>query len=166
MNEVKLGRNVFLGEGTVLGAKPLNLEFVPGKNYRRRTKFCGEIVIEDDVNIGSNCVIVGGVDEPTRIKRHAWINHGSQIGHGAEIGERTVLGNGVIVLGKAIIGSDCYIAAGSIIKPLVKIGDRTMIGMGSVVTRNIPSGVIAYGNPCHIIRVNEWHPPQTSNTKP
>ena len=36
--------------------------------------------------------------------------------------------------------------------PGVEIGDNTIIGAGSVVTKNIPSGVIAVGNPCHVLR--------------
>jgi len=159
--KIKMGKNVRIGKGTVIGALPLMLEFVQGKSYRKRTPLCGEILIEDDVDIGANCVIVRGVDGPTTIKSHAWINHVSHVGHDAIIGERTVLGNGVIVLGKVTIGSDSYIAAGSIIRPRVKIGSRTMIGMGSVVTKDIPDGVIAYGNPCRVVRPNEWHPPES-----
>jgi galactoside O-acetyltransferase len=40
----------------------------------------------------------------------------------------------------------------SIILPGISIGDNTIIGAGSVVTRSIPKGIIAYGNPCRIIR--------------
>lgn len=50
------------------------------------------------------------------------------------------------------IGSDCWIGGGAIICPGVTIGDRTVIGAGSVVTRDIPDGVIAAGNPCRVIR--------------
>lgn len=50
------------------------------------------------------------------------------------------------------IGSDVWIGGGAIICPGVKIGSRTVIGSGSVVTRDIPDGVIAAGNPCRVIR--------------
>ena len=50
------------------------------------------------------------------------------------------------------IGSDVWVGGGAIICPGVTIGDRTVIGAGSVVTRNIPSDVIAAGNPARIIR--------------
>jgi maltose O-acetyltransferase len=50
------------------------------------------------------------------------------------------------------IGSDCWIGGGAIILPGVKIGDRTVIGAGSVVTRDVPGGVVAAGNPCRVIR--------------
>lgn len=55
--------------------------------------------------------------------------------------------------GKPItIGSDVWVGGGAIICPGVTIGDRTVIGAGSVVTRDLPSGVFAAGNPCRVIR--------------
>jgi maltose O-acetyltransferase len=50
------------------------------------------------------------------------------------------------------IGSDVWVGGGAIICPGVKIGSRTVIGAGSVVTRNVPDGVFAAGNPCRVIR--------------
>jgi maltose O-acetyltransferase len=50
------------------------------------------------------------------------------------------------------IGSDVWIGGGAIICPGVTIGDRSVIGAGSVVTRNIPSDVVAAGNPARVIR--------------
>jgi maltose O-acetyltransferase len=50
------------------------------------------------------------------------------------------------------IGSDVWVGGGAIICPGVTIGDRTVIGAGSVVTRDIPSDVIAAGNPARVIR--------------
>lgn len=50
------------------------------------------------------------------------------------------------------IGSDVWIGGGAILCPGVTVGDRTVIGAGSVVTRDIPAGVFAAGNPCRVIR--------------
>jgi maltose O-acetyltransferase len=50
------------------------------------------------------------------------------------------------------IGSDVWVGGGAIICPGVKIGSRAVIGAGSVVTRDIPGGVFAAGNPCRVIR--------------
>jgi maltose O-acetyltransferase len=50
------------------------------------------------------------------------------------------------------IGSDVWVGGGAIICPGVKIGDRAVIGAGSVVTRDVPGGVFAAGNPCRVIR--------------
>ena len=50
------------------------------------------------------------------------------------------------------IGSDVWVGGGAIILPGVTIGSRAVIGAGSVVTRSIPEGVFAAGNPCRVIR--------------
>ena len=50
------------------------------------------------------------------------------------------------------IGDLVWIGAGVVICPGVSIGDNTVIGAGSIVTKDIPAGVVAYGNPCRVIR--------------
>lgn len=50
------------------------------------------------------------------------------------------------------IGKNCWLGAGVIVVPGVSIGDDTVIGAGSVVTKDIPSGVVAVGNPCRVIK--------------
>jgi len=55
--------------------------------------------------------------------------------------------------GKPIeIGSDVWVGGGAILCPGVRVGSRSVIGAGSVVTRDIPDGVFAAGNPCRVIR--------------
>ncbi len=54
------------------------------------------------------------------------------------------------------IGKNCWIGSGVIILPGITIGDDVVIGAGSVVASDIPSGVVALGNPCKVLReVNE-----------
>lgn len=50
------------------------------------------------------------------------------------------------------IGENCWIGAGALILPGITIGDNVVIGAGSVVTKDIPSNVVAVGNPCRILR--------------
>ena len=50
------------------------------------------------------------------------------------------------------IGSDVWVGGGAIILAGVRIGSRAVIGAGSVVTRDVPEGVFAAGNPCKVIR--------------
>jgi len=85
------------------------------------------------------------------------------------IGDYTLFGPGVQVLtpmhplnaslrrkeeyGKPIdIGSDVWVGAGALILPGVTIGSCAVIGAGSVVTRDVPAGMFAAGNPCRVIR--------------
>lgn len=50
------------------------------------------------------------------------------------------------------IGADVWVGGGALILPGVRIGSRSVIGAGSVVTRDVPEGVLAAGNPCRVIR--------------
>ena len=50
------------------------------------------------------------------------------------------------------IGSDVWVGGAAVILPGVRIGSRSVIGAGSVVTRDVPEGVFAAGNPCRVIR--------------
>ncbi len=54
-----------------------------------------------------------------------------------------------------VIGDDVWIGGGSIILPGVTIGNNVVIGAGSVVTKSIPENIVAYGNPCRVIRENK-----------
>ena len=54
------------------------------------------------------------------------------------------------------IGNNVWIGANSVILPGVNIGDNSVIGAGSIVTKDIPSNVVAVGNPCRVLReINE-----------
>ena len=50
------------------------------------------------------------------------------------------------------IGNNCWLGAGVIVMPGVTIGDNSVIGAGSVVTKDIPANVVAFGNPCRVYR--------------
>ena len=50
------------------------------------------------------------------------------------------------------IGRNCWLGAGVIVMPGVTIGDNVVIGAGSIVTKDIPSNVVAVGNPCRVMR--------------
>lgn len=54
------------------------------------------------------------------------------------------------------IGKNCWIGAGAIILPGITIGDNVVVGAGSIVTKDLPSDVVAVGNPCKVLRpINE-----------
>ena len=50
------------------------------------------------------------------------------------------------------IGKNCWIGSGAIILPGITIGDNVVVGAGSVVTKDLPSNVVAVGNPCRVLR--------------
>lgn len=57
-----------------------------------------------------------------------------------------------LAVAKITIGEDAFVGARAFVMPGVKIGARAIVGAGSVVTKDVPDGVIAAGNPCRILR--------------
>lgn len=55
------------------------------------------------------------------------------------------------------IGKNCWLGSGVLVLPGITIGDNVIIGAGSVVTKDIPSNVVAVGNPCKVLREVSEH---------
>ncbi|OAB28390.1 maltose acetyltransferase [Paenibacillus macquariensis subsp. defensor] len=70
-------------------------------------------------------------------------------GHPFDVEQRN---EGLEIVAPITVGNNVWIGGGVTVIAGVTIGDNTIIGAGSVVTKNIPSGVIAAGNPCRLIR--------------
>ena len=100
--------------------------------------------------INYNCVILD--TSPVHIGENAFIAPGVCIacsGHSKDAAQRAA---GIGTSAPVTIGRDVWIGANSTVCGGVSIGDGTIIGAGSVVTKDIPSGVIAAGNPCRVLR--------------
>ncbi len=110
----------------------------------------------------SSVIETGGFIEPavvissqSQIGFGVNIKRGALIGHHNKIGDFVDLNPGVTVSGNVKIGRGSIIGSGAIISDNIAIGNNCMIGAGSVVMKDIPSGVVAYGNPCKVIREND-----------
>jgi sugar O-acyltransferase (sialic acid O-acetyltransferase NeuD family) len=82
------------------------------------------------------------------------INRHVSIGHHTTIGDYCSINPGTNIAGNVTVGEGTTIGMGTNILHQVKIGKNTIIGAGSVVTKDIPDNVIAYGSPCKIIKDN------------
>ncbi len=80
------------------------------------------------------------------------INRGVTIGHHTTIGDFVSINPGAHIAGHCRIGHGVTIGMGAVVFDHVSIGEGSVIGGGSVVTKDIPAGVLAYGNPCTVIR--------------
>lgn len=80
------------------------------------------------------------------------INRGVTIGHHTVIGDFVSINPGSHVAGHCQIGKGVQIGMGTVVFDHIRIGEGSVIGGGSVVTKDIPPGVLAYGNPCTVIR--------------
>jgi sugar O-acyltransferase (sialic acid O-acetyltransferase NeuD family) len=113
-------------------------------------------VIASTVQMGSACFIEPG----TIIASFASLGFGVLINRGSTIGHHTVLGNfvcinpGVHVAGHCYIGEGTEIGIGAVLFDHIAIGSNSIIGAGSVVTKDVPDNVVAWGNPCKVIKNN------------
>ncbi len=80
------------------------------------------------------------------------INRGVTIGHHTVIGDFVSINPGTHIAGHCDIGNGVQIGMGTCVFDHVRIGEGSVIGGGSVVTKDIPAGVLAYGQPCKVIR--------------
>lgn len=124
------------------------------KGYRLFSVIHPEACIASDVTIGDGTVVLADavIGPGCVIDENVIVNNGAIISHECVIGEGVHVCPGVNIAGKARIGRACWIGIGSTIIDKVTIGDHVFIGAGAVVTKDIPSGYIAYGNPAKIIR--------------
>ncbi len=115
-----------------------------------RCEFGKNITIGDDVYINFGCIILDCAE--VRIGSHTLI--GPNVGlyaanHSIDATERI---NGGCDSKPIHIGKNVWLGGDVKVVPGVTIGDNTIIGTGSIVTKDIPSNVIAVGNPCRVIR--------------
>jgi maltose O-acetyltransferase len=107
------------------------------------------IHLGESVFFNFNCVVLDVCE--VRIGDYTLFGPGAQIltpMHPTRARDRRLLEYGKPVE----IGDDVWVGAGALILPGVRIGARSIIGAGSVVTRSVPAGVFAAGNPCRVIR--------------
>ena len=94
--------------------------------------------------------LFGKTKEDFTITAPFWCDYGYNI----EIGENFYTNHNCVILdgAKVVFGDNVWIGGGVQVMPGVTIGSDTVIGAGSLVNKDIPSGVLAAGNPCRVVR--------------
>lgn len=143
---VNIGRNVTVHGGTVIGGD--------GFGYERdddgtMIKFphLGGVLIENDVEIGSNTSIDRGSLADTIIRRGAKIDNQVHISHNCDIGEDAVVIAQSMVGGSVRIGSRAWLAPAAVILNQIVIGEDSLVGLGAVVVKNVEAKSTVMGSP-------------------
>ena len=108
-------------------------------NFNLTVQDDATVTIGDDCNFGPNVTIVTPVHPMLPKERKAMRAADGQLKH--------------LCYAKPVtIGNDCWFGANVVVCPGVTIGDNSVIGAGAVVTKDIPSNVVAVGNPARVLR--------------
>jgi len=146
-HKCKIGNRVIIHSGTVIGSDGFGFAPRPDGSYEKIPQV-GIVVIEDDVEIGSNCSIDRATLGETVIKRGAKLDNLIQIAHNVVIGENTVIAAQTGIAGSTKIGRNCVLAGQVGIVGHIEIADRTTIAAQSGVSKSITEpGKVYFGYP-------------------
>jgi len=126
------------------GWNPVNI-IHPNAVVSKKTKLGRGVLIECGCLITPNPIIGNNVV----------INTGSQVNHDNVIEDDAYIASGVVLSGGVVIKKNTLIDDNVTVTLGKTVGENCIIGAGSVVTKDIPDNVIAYGNPCKVIRTND-----------
>ena len=111
-------------------------------------------IVSPSSEVGEGSVVMAGavVNSGSHIGRHCIVNTGAVVEHECIIGDYVHISPHATLCGGLSIGEGTWIGAGVVVVQGVKIGRGCIVGAGSVVLKDIPDGVVAYGNPCRVVR--------------
>ena len=140
-----LGNRVIVHCGAVIGSDGFGFVAVDGIHYK--IPQVGNVVIEDDVEIGANVTIDRARFDKTIIGQGTKIDNLVQIGHNVRIGKNCLIVAGVAIAGSATIGNNVILAGQSGVAGHVIIGDNSVVMGKAGVTKSLPEGSIVWGMP-------------------
>lgn len=145
----KVGANVIIHSGTVIGSDGFG--FAPQKDgtYKKIPQI-GNVVIEDNVEIGANCTIDRATMGSTCIRKGVKLDNLIQIAHNVDIGENTVIAAQTGVSGSTKIGRNCVIGGQVGIVGHIQIADYTSINAQSGLAKSVTTPKTALtGSPAY-----------------
>lgn len=146
VGNVQIGDDCIIRENTVIGSDGLTTRRNEEGKIITIPQF-GGVVIENDVQIGANSVVCKGAIDNTIIGSGSRIDNCSFISHNVKIGRNTIIVGEVLMMGSSSTGERAYLSGNVVVRDGVSVGSDAFVGMGSVVTKNVPAGVIVKGNP-------------------
>jgi len=142
----KIGKNCIIHSGVVLGSD--GFRFALQNEGNSKVAQIGNVVIEDDVEIGANCAIDRATLGSTILHKGVKFDNLIHIAHNVEIGENTYIAAANVVAGSTKIGKNCMFSGQVGIVGHLKIADGTIIAAQSGISKSITKSGEAYmGSP-------------------
>ena len=140
-----IGKNCIIHAGAVIGADGFG--FAPHNGAYVKIAQIGNVIIEDQVEIGANTTIDRATMGSTIVRKGAKLDNLIQVAHNVEIGENTVMAAQVGVAGSTKIGSHCMVGGQVGFAGHITIGDRVNIGAQSGIPNHVSSDTSILGYP-------------------
>lgn len=140
-----IGNKVTIHAGAVIGADGFG--FTPGATGYRKIPQIGNVVIEDDVEIGANTCVDRSTMTSTILHKGVKLDNLVQVGHNVEVGENTVMSAQVGIAGSTKVGSWCMFGGQVGIAGHITVGDKTSFGAQSGVPGSVKGGKTMIGTP-------------------
>lgn len=152
-SDTKIGDGVVIHSGAVIGSDAFYLNSKKNREvwYKKMTS-CGEVIIEDEVEIGSNCTIDRGVTEITRIGRGTKIDNLVHIGHDVSIGKNCLIAAQVGIAGGTLLGNGVVLWGQVGVNKTITIGDNAVVMGQAGVTSSIEGNQTYWGTPVQDFR--------------
>ncbi|MBX9801211.1 MAG: UDP-3-O-(3-hydroxymyristoyl)glucosamine N-acyltransferase [Caulobacteraceae bacterium] len=145
-DKVRLGDNVVVHSGTVIGSDGFGYERGEDGEFEK-FPHVGGVLIESDVEIGSNTSIDRGALADTIIRRGAKIDNQIHISHNVVIGRATAVIAQSMLGGSVEIGDYGWVAPSACVMNQRKLGARSTVGLQALVVKDVPSGTTVMGSP-------------------
>lgn len=141
-----VGKNCIIHSGAVVGADGFGFAPKPDGTYDKIDQI-GNVVIEDDVEIGANTCVDRATMGSTIVHKGVKIDNLCQIAHNVVLGANTAMAAQSAVAGSGKVGSNCVIAGQVGIVGHIEVGDRVIVAAQSGVTHNVKSDTTLLGTP-------------------
>lgn len=138
-----IGKRVIIHSGTVIGSDGYG--FATEAGIHHKIPQAGDVIIEDDVELGAGVTIDRGTLGSTIIGRGTKFDNQVHIAHNVTIGEHSLLVAQVGISGSTKVGKGVTIAGQSGLTGHITVGDHAIIGAGSAVLKNVKQGAVVSG---------------------
>lgn len=151
--ETVIGNRVILQPGVVLGADGFG--YAPNeKGQYQKIPQIGNVILEDDVEIGANTTIDRAALGSTIVKRGSKIDNLVQVAHNVSVGSDTVISSQAGIAGSTKVGNNCVLAGQVGLTGHIEIGNQVVIGAQSGVSKSIPQPGMYFGYPAKELKTS------------